>query len=243
MSDVFKAESGGTPISNNYQCASPDFPNLLFSQIKRPGRSLFEIRLISSQELLELPMTPRQYLLMPWLPEKGLGLVYAPRGVGKTLFGLSVAYAVASGVEFLRFVAPRPRRVLYIDGEMTVEAIRERLAAIQNASDRNVAPDFLRFLCADALNGEMIDLGRRLGQSELEPHLDGIDLIIVDNISTVVRSAAESQGDSWKPVQEWALRQRQANRSAVFTHHANKRGDSRGTSRREDIVDPVNRLH
>jgi putative DNA primase/helicase len=237
MTGVSETEAG-MPVSNNRQGVDAGLTKL-FSPLLRAPKPLFDVRLISSRELLELPMPPKQHLLVPWIPEKGLGLVYAPRGVGKTLFGLSIAYAVASGGEFLRWRAPRPRHVLYIDGEMPLETMRERLAAIENGSEKKVDADFLRFLCADALEGEMIDLGRSFARRELEPHLDGIDLIIVDNVSTVVRSVAESDGDSWKPVQEWALRQRRANRSVLFVHHANKRGGPRGTSRREDVVDTV----
>ena len=232
MTDVTEVEVG-PPTSTR----RADLDKLLLPQIA--PKPLFDVRLISSQELLELPMPPKQHLLVPWIPEKGLGLVYAPRGVGKTLFGLSIAYAVASGGVFLRWSAPRPRHVLYIDGEMPLGTMRERLAAIEKGSERKVDGDFLRFLCADALEGEMIDLGRSFARRELEPHLDGIDLIIVDNISTVVRSVAESDGDSWKPVQEWMLRQRRASRSVLFIHHANRRGGPRGTSRREDVVDTV----
>src|SRR6266487_3768026 len=56
---------------------------------------------LTSAELLQLVFPPRRYLLEPWFPERGLTMVYAPRGVGKTLFALGTAYAVASGGTFL----------------------------------------------------------------------------------------------------------------------------------------------
>ena len=57
-------------------------------------------------------------------------MVHAWRGVGKTYFALGAAYAVASGGAFLKWRAERPRKVLYVDGEMPGAAIKERLAAI-----------------------------------------------------------------------------------------------------------------
>jgi putative DNA primase/helicase len=205
----------------------------------RSSKPLFDVRLISSQALLERPIEPRRFLLEPWLRQKDVVLVYARRGIGKTLFGLGLAYAVGSGSEFLRFKAPESRRVLYIDGEMPIEVMRDRLAAIEKGSNRKVTPDFLQFLCADDLDGPMVDLGLGLGQRELEPHLKGFDLIIVDNISTIVRSVNESDGDGWKLVQQWLLNQRRAGRSVLFIHHAGKNGAQRGTSKREDIADTV----
>ena len=57
-------------------------------------------------------------------------MIYSPRGVGKTLLGLSAGYAIASGDSFLGWSAPGPRRVLYVDGEMTAAEMQHRLAAI-----------------------------------------------------------------------------------------------------------------
>ncbi|MDX2349916.1 MAG: AAA family ATPase [Porticoccus sp.] len=52
-------------------------------------------------QFLEIDIPERKFLLAPWLPEQGLAMVCAPRGIGKTFFGLTVTYAVASGSSFL----------------------------------------------------------------------------------------------------------------------------------------------
>jgi RecA-family ATPase len=96
---------------------------------------------------MEIP--PRRTLLTPWLPEKGAAMLYAPRGLGKTYLSVSVAYAVASGGKVLRWQAPEARSVLFVDGEMPMAALQERVAGIASASE--VQPprdDFLRFLPA-----------------------------------------------------------------------------------------------
>jgi hypothetical protein len=68
---------------------------------------------------------------------------------------------------------------------------------------------------------------------------DETKLIIVDNLSTLVRSGKENEGESWQPVQNWALNQRAQGRSGLFIHHAGKGGGQRGTSRQEDVLDTV----
>ena len=73
---------------------------------------------VSIAELLEREIKPREMLLAPILPEQGLAMLYAYRGIGKTFIALGIAAAVASGSRFLRWTAPRPRRVLYLDGEL-----------------------------------------------------------------------------------------------------------------------------
>jgi RecA-family ATPase len=58
-------------------------------------------------------------------------MVYADTGVGKSMFALSAALAVAGGGEFLGW-KPEEKpdgsgwRVLYVDGEMHVTDIQER---------------------------------------------------------------------------------------------------------------------
>jgi replicative DNA helicase len=43
------------------------------------------IRPLAASEFLKLELRPRQKILAPWLPQKGLVMVYSLRGVGKTL--------------------------------------------------------------------------------------------------------------------------------------------------------------
>src|SRR5215470_7377444 len=67
------------------------------------------------QQLFALDIKPREMVLDPIIPEKGLVMIYAARGTGKTHVALGIAYAVATGTSFLRWQAERPRRVLLID--------------------------------------------------------------------------------------------------------------------------------
>jgi len=45
---------------------------------------------LSAAEFLALELPPRELILGPWLPQKGLAMLHSPRGIGKTYFGLSV---------------------------------------------------------------------------------------------------------------------------------------------------------
>lgn len=196
------------------------------------------LRVVSLGEFLSSDIPPRKYLLEPWLPFQGLALVYAWRGIGKTYLALSIGYAVASGGRmFGGWEAPSPNGVLLIDGEMPAVVLQERLAQIVEASDKpSVAP--FNIITPDFQEGIMPDLSSRQGQEMINPHLDGISLIIVDNISTLCRGK-ENEAESWIAVQEWALKMRASGRSVLFIHHAGKGGAQRGTSKREDILDTV----
>jgi putative DNA primase/helicase len=98
-------------------------------------------------------------LIDPILPEQGLALLYAYRGIGKTFLALGIAGAVASGSRFLRWAAPRSRRVLYVDGELPASTVRDRLAMIvAGIEEGEPAPDTLRIITPDFQERPMPDL-------------------------------------------------------------------------------------
>lgn len=215
----------------------PDAFDRLAEAAIKPIRSFF--RVVTAHDLLAMELPPRETVLAPWLPSKGLAMIYGPRGIGKTHVVLGAAYAIASGGMFLRWKAEQPRRVLILDGEMPTVTLQGRLAEIAHASAiEPPAPDFLRLLPVD-FQDRGLDLGADSDCLDLAPYLEGVDVVFADNISTLVRGGRENEAESWLPVQEWALEQRRAGRSVVFIHHAGKGGLQRGTSRREDVLDTV----
>jgi putative DNA primase/helicase len=162
------------------------------------------------------------------------------KGTGKTLLALTTAYAIATGSSFLDFKAPSPRRVLNIDGEMPAQTMQERLAAIV-AGFENQPPDpsYFRMLSGDLSERSLPDLGTVEGLAELDSQIGDAEVLILDNISTLVRSGKENEAEGWALVQEWGLRHRRDGRSIIFVHHAGKNGVQRGTSKREDVLDTV----
>jgi hypothetical protein len=97
----------------------------------------YPLRAVGLGQFLSMKLPPREQILDPWLPTQGLAMIYAPRGVGKTHVSLGIAYAVASGSRFLRWQAPKPRGVLFIDGEMPARSLQERLGHMLGADPDN----------------------------------------------------------------------------------------------------------
>jgi KaiC/GvpD/RAD55 family RecA-like ATPase len=202
--------------------------------------SMPDIVPLTAAEFLRLELPPRQKIVAPWLPEKGLVMVYSPRGVGKTLLGMTSAYAIAAGADFLGFKVERSRKVLYIDGEMPAQTMQERLAAIVNGfAKQPPTPEHFRILISDLSENGLPDLATPGGQAWFDTQVGDAEVILLDNISTLVRSGKENEAEAWLPIQSWALRHRRASRTIVFCHHAGKGGAQRGTSRREDVLDTV----
>src|SRR4026209_2047392 len=80
---------------------------------------------LNIDDFLSLDIPVREKILDPVLPTKGLGMVFGSRGLGKTHFGVGVALASSSGGQFLKWKAPKPRKVLMLDGEMPAGVLQE----------------------------------------------------------------------------------------------------------------------
>lgn len=181
--------------------------------------------------LLDTPMPPRQPLLSPWLREQESALVWAAPGVGKTMLTLSIALAVAGGGSFLGWSAPRPRRVLLIDGEMPKDDLQGRLRSLAGSVeglDLEAARVNLSLLARHAQDPDAAfpDFG------DLEQHdriLDLIrgakpDLLILDNLSTLATLADENAASQTQHVVKLLTRLKQAGIAVVVVHHSGKSG-------------------
>ena len=194
---------------------------------------------ISAAELLRMDIPLRDTLMDPFLPQQGGVLMFAPRGIGKTFMALSLAYAVASGGTVMRWRAKAARRVLYVDGEMPLASLQERLAGIAAGADHSPPDeDNFRLLPQDHYRDGLPDIASPEGRALIERHAEGTDLVVLDNLSSLIR-ARENEADDWQPMQDLVLSLRRKGTSALLIHHAGKGGDQRGTSRREDIMDTV----
>jgi len=207
---------------------------------QRVGMLTPKICPLTAAEFLRLELPPRRKIVAPWLPEKGLVMIYSPRGIGKTLLGMTSAYAIAAGADFLGFKTETPRKVLYIDGEMPAETTQERLAAIVEGFPQTPpGDDYFRILMSDLSSVGLPDLATPDGQEWMDAQVGDAEVLFADNISTLVRTGKENEAEGWLPVQNWVLRHRRAGRAVVLLHHAGKGGAQRGTSRREDVLDTV----
>jgi hypothetical protein len=216
-------------------------------EIERPAiqepqhDQLRQAKAINIGELLAMDIPPRQPLLEPIITKQSLVMIYAWRGIGKSWLALFIAYAVATASAFLRWNAPEPARVLYIDGELPAPVLQTRLTMIVKSFGKEPpSADYFQILTPDMQpDGIMPNLSDPIGQAAIDVHARNADLIIVDNLSTMARSGKENEGESWLPVQQWALQHRAQGRAVLFVHHSGKGGQQRGSSRREDVLDTV----
>ena len=181
----------------------------------------------------------REVILAPWLHSQDLCMIFAARGIGKTHFALSAAYAIATAGKFAKWSAERPRKVLYLDGELPGGVMQKRL--LMHCPDVELAPGYLRIFTPDLLPDGMglPDLSTLDGQDAIDGLIEDAEVVFVDNLSCWARTGRENEAESWLPVADWILRLRRRGIAVVLVHHAGKGGQQRGTSKREDLLDVV----
>ena len=198
------------------------------------------LQAVDVHALARMQFKMREVILDPWLHSQDLCMVFAARGIGKTHFGLAVAYAVAAGGKFAKWSAPKPRKVLYLDGELPGNVMQRRL--LMHCPDAEPAPGFLRIFTPDLLpdSRTLPDVATYEGQEAMEALIeDDTEVIFLDNLSCWARTGRENEAESWLPVADWILSLRRRGIAVVLIHHAGKGGQQRGTSKREDLLDVV----
>lgn len=207
--------------------ASPEAPNE-------------KLRAVDLCDFLTLEITPREMMLAPWLTMQSLNMIHAYRGAGKTFFCLEVALSVALGRESMNnWEAPKPRKVLYIDGEMPAADLQERLRNLISTSPER---GFFHLVNPFFQSGGMPDLSESESRAVVTGLIaqTGAELVVLDNLSCLIRGEhAENDAKWWEPVQPWALHMRNSGVAMVFVHHSGKTLKQRGTSKKEDIMDTV----
>lgn len=202
------------------------------------------LRCVNIVDFMKMDIRPPEMLIDPILRSQGLTMIHAARGTGKTFISLSLAYGLAAGESLLgRWEVARPVKTLFIDGEMPSSTLQERLGMIIRGVGKPVpSPDCLKILTPDLQPGPMPNIANADGQAAIEPFLEGMEVVILDNLATLARHGRSNDEESWAPVQGWLLELRRRGLSVILIHHSGKNGDQRGTSAREDILDCSIRL-
>ena len=194
----------------------------------------------------------QEYIIDPIISEKSITLMYAPTGIGKTWFSMCIALAASNGKPLFSntktsWLAPKPRRVVYIDSEMTEYHFKKRLQILsqmyqsdhQNLSFKLVADENMNL--ADEESGYCDQITQWLNDEADAGR--PVDLLILDNLSTL--TGFNDSAKSWNTLFSWMKTLKEKRKhpcSVLVVHHSNKKGDQRGTSAKTATVDNVIKL-
>ena len=205
------------------------------------GKSLAEQDTwVDVPEFVLMDIPDIEMILDPWLPTQGLCMIHAKRGAGKTLITCEIAYAIAAGIKFLNWEAPKPRGVVYIDGEMSAKELQERFVKIIANHNGQAPAKRLRLYAAGLNIHGTPNIGTAEGQKRINAGItDDIELVIIDSLSVLQRGCDEDKSSGWEPMQQWLLQLKGLGKAVLLIHHSGKSGEQRGASKREDFMNTV----
>jgi archaellum biogenesis ATPase FlaH len=201
----------------------------------------------TAQELVAMEIPPREFIIAPFLPVGSLSMVYAARGLGKTWFSLELSKSVSQGESFFGFYVPKPRCVLYVDGEMTLVELKERLKLL----DVELTGDNFCLLPSELLarHDRPLNINSPEDQAAILKAIQNLegkgrrpDLVIFDNLSSLAGGVDENDNTALDALLQWLVSLRHRGLAVLLVHHTGKSGDQRGASRREDLLDTSIRL-
>ena len=225
----------------------------IVSQIKpwKPGNTIetidpdkFITENYTAQAWLDKIMEPRDYLMGTLLCTTSRWMVYAPTGLGKTLFTMNMMAAMASGQKFLNWQPGRKCRVMYIDGEMPAETFKERIVQVTTLFGKDIELIGINRDDEASHNNEMPPLNTGEGVEWLKHKVKYTkpDAIAFDSIMCLLGGDMKDE-ESWEPVKQlmkWLTNQHIAQ---IWVHHTgHAEGRSYGSNTREWELDTVLRL-
>ncbi len=174
----------------------------------------------SHSDLIKKAVIPLEYAIHPILPTDGYVLLHAEAGVGKTYFALNLAYIVAQGGRFLKYAAPNPLKVLYVDAEMGEDAIRRRIDFFEKNHGK-LFFDNLYYLNFNKFpNGIMPKIDTQEGREFYTEALikGNYKGIFLDNLLNLT-SIDHNKVTDWIPIQEWIKALRRQGVFFFLLHH------------------------
>ena len=181
-------------------------------------------------------------------------LIWASTGVGKTWLTLSLALAMAGGGKVWEWSSPKARKVFLVDGEMNVQDLQERTRKLL---DEGGVKEF----DIEALRGNLLLMPRQFQDPKAifyditdtasqDRILDRMaeteaEAVIIDNLTTCADGLAdENDATAFRSVMGFLLKMKQAGKTAILVHHANKSGnDARGSTALEATFEVKLGLH
>ncbi len=246
--------NGVEPIGGRLQTPAPDPPRggdsePDFDEVPPIGEALTDapaLRAFTLPELEAHVFDYRRPLLLRGdavlMREGYLAEIYGLRGIGKTWFTQTIALIASSDEgSALGFHTEEPVRVLHIDGEMAGEELKDRYTDLREKLGLKSTKN-LTILAADWQDGFLPRLDTAPGRHAVEPFVEGADLIILDNRSTLFDPDGEKDPTAWQPAQDWLLSLRRRRKAVLIVHHSNRQGGARGHSKPEDVMNMLIKL-
>ena len=165
--------------------------------------------------------------------------LYSAAGGGKTLISLALGLHAAAGIGLLGWDVPRPVEVVYLDGELGMNLVRQRVHDIirGHGLDEDLIAKNFWVEGFDRQGTPLPALGdRRFRDVRLKYPTAG--LLIVDNVRTLTGlDFSENDVEAWAPINDNLKHLRADGLSIITNHHGNRAGGFNGSAAQGTLAD------
>jgi len=200
---------------------------------------------ISEKKLYKKKIRKPRNIIRPWLTAPSLTQIYAKEGVGKTMIAYILAIAMTRENYreiklFGGWEVKMPVGCLIVDGEMDEGLIRDRLKKLAGPCGKSGKKTPLSIFSASAFlkdheKEQPPNLGSKIWRSSIMEYTKNnpeYQVIILDNLYSLIKGIDLSDNTEWQAINEWLLELRHNGVSVIMLHHAGKSGDQLGASSR-----------
>lgn len=213
----------------------------ILQQLQRDAMETADIKVMSGADLFENISDDREPIITPFLCTRESAAVWAQTGKGKTWFTLSLAMAAAGGEEF-GDMQGHGVPVLYLDGEMYANDLRERMAMIierQGWDKDKILSHFEMYLRTTQEGDGALNLNYKAHRDKVVDMATskGCKLLVLDNLATLWPSDNENDATSFNLMNDFIAECRTKNLGVLIVDHSNKLGtDMRGSSNKKTVL-------
>lgn len=194
------------------------------------------------------------YILEPLVSNQTIFQIVGESGVGKTMFGLTLAGAIATNNGFLDMPSVGGARpVLYVEGELPAADIQIRINGMLDAINKRYDAKMF-YVSSLQQQLELNDSGftpiqNEQGLIEIENAILEIKkctgqmpVVFIDNISCLAGGLKENDADAWSPIINKFVKWKNMGATVCYFHHLNKGKDSSGSTMQHRTIDMVIRM-
>jgi hypothetical protein len=233
-----------TWLDRNPDATQSDFETLIepiqpFQPRDDRGTTWVDPAILSGANWLERDIPEPDFILGQLISTTSRIELIGPTGIGKSILLLAKAMAAADGRDFLHWRGLGiPRRILFVDGEMSRRLAKRRLV---DATRRHggMPPTFFYFNSEDFPNFQ--PLNTEPGQKFIDQAIEtlGIDLVIFDNIQALLTGDMKDE-EPWQQTLPWIRDLTRRSIGQIWAHHTgHDETHGYGTKTREWQLDTV----
>lgn len=228
-------------LSNGDVDACQDVMKRHLDNLADSNQVKIENAIITSTELSKKNIKRPKSIIGPWLRERSINMIHAERGIGKTWLSLIIGIAVTSNdykdnPDIGPWRIRNPAGVLYIDGEMGLFDMKERIESFRLMYGPEHPDHPLHIFSAPEME-EQVNLNKAIWQNRITKYLEKnphIRIVIIDNLSSLTFGKDENSNQEESVFNSWLIRLKGKGLSIITVHHDGKGGGQRGASGKED---------